>query len=170
MLFQMLGTHACCLGTPSEAVKDYCKRNWMVTAKCIETGLPSSDAGWYFHCFKASMAACCSNVGPETTFMEVTRPLASINASTRTLPETRWVLASAGYAGATEEISFACFTSPPTESGAVGAEGFSLLPTSPALSASAPESDSSSLLKAMPASGSPALCARRLGVTLGLAK
>ena len=38
-------------------VEDYCNRNRIVTVRCIATGLPSSDAGWYFHCFKESMAA-----------------------------------------------------------------------------------------------------------------
>src|SRR5882724_3648919 len=84
------------LETQSRTEKDYGKRNWMVTVRCIGTGLPSSDAGWYFHCFKASVAACCSNVGPETTFIVVTRPLASISASTVTLPETCWFLARVG--------------------------------------------------------------------------
>src|SRR5467141_3929062 len=28
-----------------QTVKDYGKRNWMVTVRCIATGLPSSDAG-----------------------------------------------------------------------------------------------------------------------------
>ncbi len=44
-------------GTSSGDVKDYCKRNWMVTVRCIGVGLPSKVAGRYFHSFKASMAA-----------------------------------------------------------------------------------------------------------------
>src|SRR6266852_4359858 len=107
------------------------------------------------------MAAWCSSVGPETTFMVVTCPLASINASMRTLPETCWLFASVGYAGGAEEISFACFTSPPTGSGAAGAEGCLLPPTRPALSASAPGSGCASLFKAMPASASPPFCVFR---------
>src|SRR3989475_3446828 len=102
--------------------------------------------------------------------MVVTRPLASINASMRTLPETRWVLASAGYDGGTEEISFACFTSPPTASGAAGAEGCALPPTRPALSSSALDSGCSSLFKTRPASTSPLFCVPRFGVTFGVAR
>src|SRR2546428_13493025 len=102
--------------------------------------------------------------------MVVPRPLASINASMRTLPETRWVLASAGYDGGTEEISFACFTSPPTASGAAGAEGCALPPTRPALSSSALDSGCSSLFKTRPASTSPLFCVPRFGVTFGVAR
>src|SRR5207237_8354239 len=66
----------------------YWRWNWMVTVSCVGAALPSSIAGWYFHCFKASMAACCSSVCPEITCIVVTRPLASINASIVTPPET----------------------------------------------------------------------------------
>src|SRR5216684_1796914 len=102
--------------------------------------------------------------------MVVTRPLGSINASMRTLPETCWLLASVGYDGGTEEISFACFTSPPTGSGAAGAEGCLLSPTRPALSASALDSGCSSLFKTRPASTSPLFCVLRFGVTFGAAR
>jgi len=55
----------------------------------------SSNAGWYFHCFKASFSSLMKQRGAgKRTFMDVTRPVASINASTRTLPETCWLLAS----------------------------------------------------------------------------
>jgi hypothetical protein len=69
-----------------EKCSAYCKRNWRVTARCIATGLPSSVAAWYFHWRSASMAACCNKEGPDTTFIVVTRPVASINASMRTSP------------------------------------------------------------------------------------
>ena len=37
--------------------RTYCRRNWMVTVRCIGTGFPSSVAGWYFHWRTASTAA-----------------------------------------------------------------------------------------------------------------
>src|SRR6266478_823206 len=86
--------------------------------------------------------------------MDVTRPVASINASTRTLPETCWLLASIGYVGGTEKISLAGLTSPPMGSGAAGAVGCLLPPTRPAVSASTLGPGCPSPLKAMPASAS----------------
>src|SRR5882762_5215056 len=102
--------------------------------------------------------------------MVVTCPLASINASMRTLPETCWLLASAGYTGGTEKINFACLTSPPMGSGAAGAEGCLLPPASPELSASEPDAGIAFNNDAQPESGSPPFCARRLAETLGLAR
>src|SRR5258708_33957822 len=104
------------------------------------------------------------------TFMVVTFPLASISASGSTLRDSCWVFGCEGYAGATLHSSSAGFTSPPTGSGATGAEGCLLPPTRPALSASAPESGWSSFVKVMPASGSPLFCALRLELTFGAAR
>src|SRR6202022_1500244 len=112
----------------------------MVTVKCIATGFPSSVAGWYFHWRSASMAAWWRTVGPETTFIEETRPFVPIRASTRTSPEMCWVLAITGYIGGTEEIRCAVTTLPPTGRTGAGAAGWlALPPRRPPLKGESPE-------------------------------
>lgn len=53
----MVTTHPGFPGLALEFVDNYRRRNWIVTARCMATGWPSSDAGTYLHCFKASIAA-----------------------------------------------------------------------------------------------------------------
>jgi len=70
-------------------------------------GFAVERCGLVFPLFQSVLSSLMKQRGPETTFMDVTRPVASINASTRTLPETCWLLASSGYVGGTEKISLA---------------------------------------------------------------
>ena len=80
----------------------------MVTDKCIGTGLPWSVAGRYFHWRSASTAACCRGAGPETGVAEVTLPVTSITAFTRTSPSRCWFFAINGYSGKTVDIGIGC--------------------------------------------------------------
>ncbi len=102
--------------------------------------------------------------------MAETRPLASIKASRRTSPATCWVLASAGYAGGTEEIMRAGLTSPPTGTGAAGAAGCFALPSNrPPLKGDSLAGSCSSPASSV-GSASPLRGVRALRLTLGFAK
>jgi hypothetical protein len=96
--------------------------------------------------------------------------LASIKASTRTSPETCWVLAIIGYVGGTEEIMRAGLTSPPTGTGAVGAAGCFALPSRRAPLKGDSLAESCSSPASSVGSASPLSGVRALRLTLGFAR
>jgi len=59
-------------------------------------GFSVERRGLVLPCFRASMAACCSSVGPETTFMVVTRSVGVDQRVDHDAARNIWFLASVG--------------------------------------------------------------------------
>jgi len=111
-------------------------KRWRITAsgtdchgKCIGTS-SIERCGWYFHCLKASMAACCSNEGrkrPSWSRVRWHRQCVDEDVARNMLALGKRRI----YRG-TEKISFACLASSQWEA-VLRCRRLMLLPASPAL-------------------------------------